>query len=363
METIQLYLDRLPRARKPDFDPETTIVIFDRKLMTAVPGFKPWVTAFPYRFPVRSGEGLKSFSSFQQTLTKIHKKVGDKAGPKWTVLAIGGGSVGDFAGFFASVYKRGLRLVHMPTTWLAAIDSSHGGKTGLNFGGAKNQIGTFYPSEMTVMVKSILLSLPRKQVLDAFGELIKIAVIDGGSWAKRLRLGRGTNGSRAVRSTALLLWKALPFAVEAKMKTVRRDPKEKTGVRQVLNLGHTFGHVIESVTGRSHGESIWLGFLFAIEFSLAEGYLKMREAELLNDWLKLQSEPLKSIKKSQIKIKTAEARKRLLQDKKRTSGSGRKQKNNDEVRFVFVRGLGKTVVEPVSVEKILKVARQNGWLK
>lgn len=354
METIQRYLDRLPRARKPDFDPETTIVIFDRKLMTAVPGFKTWVAAFPYRFPVRSGESLKSFSSFQQTLTKIHRKVGDKAGPKWTVLAVGGGSVGDFAGFFASVYKRGLRLVHMPTTWLAAIDSSHGGKTGLNFLGAKNQVGTFYPSEMTVMVKSILLSLPEKQIRDALGELIKIAVIDGGPWVKRLRIGKQRIGKNELKKTARLIWKVLPFAVEAKMKIVRRDPKEKTGVRHVLNLGHTFGHVIESLTGRSHGESIWLGFLFAVEFSLAEGYLKLREAQVLNDWLKLQNGQLNGIGKSQIKLKTSDARKHILQDKKR-SGSN--------VRFVFVRGLGKTKIAPVSVEKILKAARQNGWLK
>ncbi len=362
METVQLYLDRLPRVRKPDFDPDTTIVIFDRKLLTAVPGFKTWIAAFPHRFPVRSGESLKSFSSFEQTLTRIHKAVGDKAGPRWTVLAIGGGSVGDFAGFFASVYKRGLKLVHMPTTWLAAIDSSHGGKTGLNFGGAKNQIGTFYPSDMTVMVKSILLSLPPKQVLDAFGELIKIAVIDGGPWVKRLRLGGAQGRHQGCLKMALMLWKALPDAVEAKMKIVRRDPKEQTGVRHVLNLGHTFGHVIESLTGRSHGESIWLGFLFAVEFSLAEGYLKLREAEALNEWLKLQSAPLQKIQKTQIKIKTAEARKRLLQDKKRVTGSAR-QNVQDEVRFVFVRGLGKTAVAPVSVEKILKVAKQNGWLK
>lgn len=362
MSTSRLFLDRLPPAknlaRKLDFETQSTIVIFDQRLLRAVPGFKSWVADFPYRFPVRSGESLKSFESFHSVLAKVHKKVGGKAGPKWTVLAVGGGSVGDFAGFFASVYKRGLRLVHIPTTWLAAIDSSHGGKTGLNFEGAKNQIGTFYPSEKTVMVKSILQSLPPAHVRDAIGELLKIAVIDGGAWAKKLRLGKEARETSEIVQT---MWRVLPSAVEAKMKIVRRDPNEAKGIRHVLNLGHTFGHVIESLTGKSHGESVWLGFLFALEFSIAEGYLKARESALLNDWLKLQMAAW-AISRDRRQLSTSAVRRNLLQDKKRVAGRGQRRAT-EKVRFVFIRGFGRTVIQPVPVERVLAFGQQNGWLK
>jgi 3-dehydroquinate synthase len=346
-----------------NLDPRTTILIFDQRLMSVIPGFQLWTAEYSHRFAVSSGESLKSLETFHSVLTKVHKKVGELANAKWTVLAIGGGSVGDFAGFFASVYKRGLRLVHIPTTWLAAIDSSHGGKTGLNFGGAKNQLGTFYPSEKTYLVRSILLGLAPAQARDAIGELVKIAVIDGGPWAKSLRLGQNARRSNKFVS---YLWRVLPQAIEAKMKIVRRDPRETKGARMILNLGHTFGHVIESLTGKSHGESVWLGFLFALEFSIAEGYLKAREASVLSDWLRLQTldsnQQIFLSKKKGLAGMTSKSVKRVLkQDKKRALGNG-KSSQVPQVRFVFVKGFGRTVVRAVTVDKLVAFAKLNGWI-
>lgn len=352
METVRLYLDRLPKNKTDKqfyrhVDPKQSIVIYDRRLPDLVPGFKMWLSQFPHVFPVRAGESLKSVDAFNSFLSRVHKKVGGNANPNWTVLAIGGGSVGDFAGFFASVYKRGLKLVHMPTTWLAALDSSHGGKTGLNFAGAKNQIGTFYSAQATVMVRSVLMALPEKQLTDALGELLKIAVIDGGSWIRNLEL---TN--RSTSRLASDVWRALAPAVNAKMKVVRRDPFEKTGERYRLNLGHTFGHVIESLTGLSHGRSVLLGLQFAIELSLDEGTLAPGRGAELVSWLAKQSA-----------IQTI-GRPRLSKDKAtRILKMDKKRSGKDEISFVLIEGLGKTKIKKISVERILNAAIANGWFR
>lgn len=352
MESVRHYLNHLPRKQTDksfyrQVKPDQTIVIYDRSLPEHVPGFRRWLAQFPYAFAVRSGESLKSVDAFNGFLSKVHRKVGGEANPDWTVLAIGGGSIGDFAGFFASVYKRGLKLVHLPTTWLAALDSSHGGKTGLNFQGAKNQIGSFYPANATVMVRSVLMALPRAQLVDALGELLKIAIIDGRPWAKKMRLKNA--------STALLareVWKSLKPAVEAKMKIVRRDPLEKTGERYRLNLGHTFGHVIEGATGTSHGKSVWLGLQFAIELSLEDGILTPKRGAELLTWLAKQS-AMPTVQRPRLKKQTAN---KLLRTDKKRAGS-------DEVRFVFIKGLGKTEVRKVSVARLLNAAKENGWLR
>ncbi|MBN8539853.1 MAG: 3-dehydroquinate synthase [Deltaproteobacteria bacterium] len=352
MESVRLYLDRLPRKKIDksfyrQVEPNQTIVIYDRRLPEHVPGFSQWLLQFPYVFAVRSGESLKSVEAFNGFLSKVHRKVGGHANPSWTVLAIGGGSVGDFAGFFASVYKRGLKLVHLPTTWLAALDSSHGGKTGLNFQGAKNQIGTFYPADATVMVRSVLMALPQKHLLDALGELLKIAIIDGSPWVKKMRLDRGSASALARE-----VWKFLKPAVEAKLKVVRRDPLEKTGERHRLNLGHTFGHVIEGATGTSHGISVWLGLQFAIELSLEEGILNPKRGAELLTWLAKQS-AMGLVQRPRLKRQTA--RRLIKTDKKRTG--------SDKVRFVFVKGLGQTEVREISIERLLLAAKENGWFR
>lgn len=352
MESVRLYLNRLPRKQTDKsfyrkVNPDQTIVIYDRRLPEHVPGFRQWLTQFPYVFAVRSGESLKSVDAFNGFLSKVHRKVGGEANPSWTVLAIGGGSVGDFAGFFASVYKRGLKLVHLPTTWLAAIDSSHGGKTGLNFQGAKNQIGTFYPADATVMVRSVLMALPQAQLLDALGELLKIAIIDGKPWTKKMRLKHSSTAQLARE-----VWKFLKPAVEAKMKVVRQDPLEKSGERYRLNLGHTFGHVIEGATGATHGMSVWLGLQFAIELSLEEGILDPKRGAELLTWLAKQS-AMPVVQRPRLKKQIAS---KLIKTDKKRSGV-------DEVKFVFIKGLGKTEVRKISIDRLLSAAKENGWLR
>ncbi len=328
-------------------DPTTSIVIFDRRLLTAVPGFRKWLKHYPNSFAVSAGEGLKSLKSFARETERIQRSVGETVTRRWTVIAVGGGSIGDFAGFFASVYKRGLGLIHIPTTWLAAIDSSHGGKTALNLSGAKNQIGSFYPASDTILIRSVLIALPPENIEDSLGELLKIALLDGRAWTKGLKMPSG-----ARKAKAAWLWRKLPHAIDSKLRIVRRDPFETRGDRQLLNLGHTFGHVLEADRGISHGRSVALGLLFALEFSETTMALSHNSADQIRRWLSSNSIDRT---KSSVRVPKAAARKLLRSDKKRADGHS--------VWFIVLRRFGKAERRRVDVEQILEVADTNGWLR
>lgn len=348
MRTHLLYCKNLERLVLPL---DTSIVIYDARLADAVPGFRRWIGKCPFAFPVRAGEKLKSLSSFEKTANQIHRRVGEHVTRSWTVVAIGGGSVGDFAGFFASVYRRGLRLVQIPTTWLAAIDSSHGGKTALNLRGVKNQIGTFYPASETYLVQSVLNALSTEHAEDAVGEFAKIALIDGRAWTLRLRRPKKRNA----KAMSAWLWKQLPSAVESKMRVVRRDPTETRGIRQLLNLGHTFGHVLESDRGLSHGRSVALGLLFAVDVSESLGSLTAEQAGNARTWLSkmgIERDPT-----GRDRVARANAARLLRSDKKRDAG--------DFVWFLVIRGGRATQIERrlVAVSQILEVAQVYGWLR
>lgn len=317
---------------------ENTVVIYDRVLDSAVPGFGSFVSKFGFRFAVDSGESLKTVESFGSFCEMVSRASLPPA-RSMTVLACGGGSVGDFAGFFASVWKRGVRLVHVPTTWLAAIDSAHGGKTALNVGGAKNQIGTFYPASAVACVRPVF---PESSVADALGELAKIALIDGGPWVRQLERSR-LHGSA-------LMWKFLKPAVDSKMRVVRRDPTESSGVRQVLNLGHTMGHVLEAASGLSHGAAVAQGVFFALEFSLRQGLLNERAYERamsLMGGLGLVPSLPRGLSASVVE-------RLLLADKKRAS-TGR-------VTFIFLRAIGRCERREIAVSDVVREARRQGWI-
>ena len=181
---------------------EYPVLIHDRVLAEKVPGFRSWSKRFPLRFAVTAGEELKSLASFSRFIEVLIGKTARIPSNRLTIVAAGGGSVGDFAGFVASVFKRGVELVHIPSTWLAALDSAHGGKTALNVGGAKNQIGTFHPASRIYLVRRLLSAQSAARMHDAFAELAKIGLIDGRPWFDAMM--------RARLEGEALLWKFLP---------------------------------------------------------------------------------------------------------------------------------------------------------
>ncbi|QLY25123.1 hypothetical protein [Bdellovibrio sp. KM01] len=341
-QSTLVFSNELPPVKKLG---EELLLIYDQILAQKSPVFKKWSQQIALRYAVKAGEHLKDIEQFPRHIKAITKLTEQTSVKKLTIVVVGGGSLGDFGGFVASILKRGVRLIHIPSTWLAAIDSAHGGKTALNVGGAKNQIGTFYPAEQILMVRSVLMSQPEARAYEGFGELVKIALIEGGKLWSSLAKERQVNSK--------VLWKHLESAVKAKYKVVAKDPEEKKGVRHVLNLGHTVGHVLESYYELPHGIAINYGLDFAVRFSVQKKIMKPAEAE------KIYSEPimgflLSPLRDDMISIKSndlKEYRRLLLNDKKKTKAA--------TLRFVFLQKPGKTVIQEVSVDDLLiEICRQ-----
>ena len=322
------------------------LVIFDRKLKSQG-NFSKWVRQFSFRYGVQAGEKLKEVEQFSHHVHRLNRLIYAIPTKSLVVVAVGGGSVGDFAGFFASVYKRGVGLIHLSSTWLAAIDSAHGGKTALNLAGAKNQIGTFYPAQVVVLCRNLLATQPPSLHASAYAELFKIAAISGGL------LYRQTVGLSNLTTNSL--WTVLPKAVAAKQKIVTSDPHEKKGSRQILNLGHTFGHALEAVYGIPHGTAVALGIKFSLQWGVSRGTTTKacckEVVEHLNQRLEIDKLEKQLRKKKRPSIMIL---KRLLQrDKKLAKGN--------KVSFVFLDQIGKVRREQVKVEMILKEIRRQGW--
>jgi shikimate kinase / 3-dehydroquinate synthase len=177
------------------------------------------------------------------------------------VVALGGGVVGDLAGFCAATYQRGVRYVQVPTTVVAQVDSAYGGKTGVDLAEAKNYVGAFHQPSAVISDVDTLKTLPEAERAAGYAEVLKTALIAGGDLWERVR---GETQSRPATDPGLIAACAL-----TKLRIVARDERD-AGVRQVLNLGHTVGHAIETVTGYAayrHGEAVALGLLAALRLS------------------------------------------------------------------------------------------------
>lgn len=294
---------------------------------------------------VLAGEKLKAIESYPTHALKIQNLLGDEFGKSMKVISIGGGSVGDFAGFFASTYKRGLDFIQIPSTVLAAIDSAHGGKNGLNLKGVKNQIGTIHHPSYVFIVKKLFQNLASDRWIEGYGELYKIAWISGSPlWA---RLNRLKNLDMKA------FWPLLLPAIRGKYNVVKKDPNETKGVRHLLNLGHTLGHVFESYFELPHGLAVLAGMDFAFFFSAQRSYLKMpRDKIFAQKSSVLLSEALAKSRFRKLNfpalltIPQNDLRRLLAQDKKRTKGS--------MLRFVFPVRPGLCRIESVTIEELMQ---------
>ena len=182
------------------------------------------------------------------------------------VVALGGGVIGDLAGFAAAILRRGVRFVQIPTTLLAQVDSSVGGKTGINTAQGKNLVGAFHQPILVLADIGVLDTLPRRDFLSGYGEVVKYGLLGDApffDWLER-------NGSRIATGDRALRQAAVRRAVEMKAGIVSRDETEE-GERALLNLGHTFCHALEAATGYSgrllHGEGVAIGCVLAFELS------------------------------------------------------------------------------------------------
>lgn len=190
---------------------------------------------------------------------------------KTVLVAFGGGVVGDVGGFAASLYMRGTRLVQIPTTLLAQVDSSVGGKTAIDYRGYKNIVGSFYQPEQVLCDPRFLTTLPKREIRCGLGEIVKTAALDAEIFD--ILQGATDFGLR-------FLEKLVPLCVRFKAGVVERDERETAGLRQCLNLGHTTAHALELDYGRrSHGEYVLIGMAFETKIALAEGVCKREYAD------------------------------------------------------------------------------------
>jgi shikimate kinase/3-dehydroquinate synthase len=187
------------------------------------------------------------------------------------VVALGGGVVGDLAGFCAATYQRGVRYVQVPTTLVAQVDSAYGGKTGVDLLEAKNYVGAYHQPVAVLTDPSALDTLPESELAAGYAEVVKTALIAGGELWERIRRGEDPTAEEVITA-----------CVRTKLRIVARDERD-AGLRQVLNLGHTVGHALETVTGYAryrHGEAVGLGLLAALTLS-GQHQLRREVQELL----------------------------------------------------------------------------------
>ncbi|TGL67478.1 3-dehydroquinate synthase [Leptospira jelokensis] len=220
-------------------------------------------TSIPFSFIyLKAGEKNKHIDRVKKVYQQLIEKDADRNA---VIVAFGGGVVGDFAGFIAATYQRGIRFVQVPTTLLASVDSSVGGKVAVNVDSGKNMVGAFYQPEFVFAPLFTLSTLPKKEWSCGIAEVVKHTFLDGGAFLETLSTRKRSDffeKSDTVRY-------AIEESVRVKARIVAEDERE-SGLRAVLNLGHTTGHAIESLTAYkkySHGEAVSVGLVTALLLS------------------------------------------------------------------------------------------------
>tara|TARA_B100000900_G_scaffold359398_1_gene330851 strand:- start:726 stop:1832 length:1107 start_codon:yes stop_codon:yes gene_type:complete len=196
------------------------------------------------------------------------------------LISIGGGITGDVSGFAASIFKRGLKFINIPTTLLSQVDSSIGGKTGVNVKEGKNLIGSFFQPNLVISDIKFLRTLPKREIICGYGEILKHSIIANKKFFNFLN----KNNKRILELKSPYIEKSIYESCKIKKYVVEKDENEK-GLRKILNFGHTFAHAYEASLGYSkklnHGEAVILGIKTALNFSLKKNYLNKNEYNLL----------------------------------------------------------------------------------
>ena len=259
------------------------------------------------------------------------------------IIAFGGGVIGDIAGFAASILLRGIDFVQIPTTLLAQVDSSVGGKTGINSSKGKNLIGSFHQPIAVIADIDILKTLPRREFLAGLVEVIKYGLIYDNKFFDSLE----NNYKDILNYDQLKLNKVISRSCEIKSLIIKNDEKEN-GKRAILNLGHTFGHAIESFGKYDgtiiHGEAISIGICLAFKLSTKLGYCNQFETKRVVSFFKKLSLPTSLQEVQNLSITTLEMLKKFKYDKKN---------KNNQFTFILNEEIGKSFIKNNMDEEIL----------
>jgi len=278
------------------------------------------------------GEEYKNIQSVEYALDRLFDAKFDRNS---TLIAFGGGVIGDMTGFIASIFLRGIKFIQIPTTLLAMVDSSVGGKTGINNKYGKNLIGSFYQPEAVYIDTYFLNTLEKREFSAGMAEIIKMAVMFDKEFFEN------------IKNEKLTLEEMIKRSVELKAIVVNKDEKEK-GLRSVLNYGHTFAHVIENITNYKtylHGEAVAIGMVMANELAIKLGLLDKKEAEEIKKVLEKYNLP------TDFEIKDInEFYNHFFLDKKTL---------DNNIKFILPNGIGNyKIVQNIDKEIVLDVLKK-----
>ena len=277
---------------------------------------------------IEGGESAKSWRGLEALCDRLLDLNVERSEP---VIAFGGGTVGDLTGFASAVLKRGTRFIQIPTTLLAQVDSSVGGKTGINTQQGKNLIGAFHQPDLVIADTAFLDTLPRREVLAGYAEIVKAGLIQDAPLFDRLE----AQSVDAVTGDGLV--QAVADAVAFKARIVAEDERE-SGVRALLNLGHTFGHAFEAEAEKGalvHGEAVACGLALAFRFSERQGLCAPDDARRVERHLKAVGLPARISELPSGPYNADRLLARMQDDKKNSGGA---------ITLILARGIGNAFI-------------------
>lgn len=319
------------------------VVLTDRHVADAQPAALGAMFGSAPRLVVAPGEAAKSVSGVGEVWDFLAARQIDRGG---ALFAVGGGVIGDLGGFGAAAYLRGIALYQVPTTLLSMVDSSVGGKTGINLGAGKNLVGAFHQPRAVYIGTDLLATLPAREFAAGMAEVIKYGLLGDAELFRQLAAAPLTPGSAGLAAV-------IRRCCAAKARVVEADEFEtaREGGRALLNLGHTFGHAIEQVAGYGaylHGEAVAIGLAAAARLSQALGWIDAATVAMIERTLAAHDLPVRlRATLPLVALQAAAAR-----DKKVRAG---------RLRFVLLRAIGEAVTfDQVPPERVEAVWRQVG---
>lgn len=286
---------------------------------------------------IPDGEGNKTIETVEKVLTSMLKHGFDR---KSLLINIGGGVICDIGGFAASTYMRGIAFVNVPTTLLAQTDAAIGGKTGIDFGGFKNMIGSFAHPQAVISDTLLLSTLPEREFRSGFAEVIKHALV----YDKKLFHVLANENFGAMEEDKLA--EILSSSCSIKCTIVSKDANEK-GLRKILNFGHTVGHAIEMLSQDTdnpllHGEVIAIGMIAEARLSLLSGLITKDDFKKVED----------IVAKADLPSCISKSFKKKIYDKMQ----GDKKNESNKIKWVLLKGIGKAVIDEEQPEKLVNKA-------
>lgn len=280
---------------------------------------------------VEPGEQTKSFPSLERLISELLESGVDRGG---LIVALGGGVIGDLTGFAAGILKRGIDFAQIPTTLLAQVDSSVGGKTAINAPQGKNLVGLFHQPRIVIADTAVLKTLPRRELLAGYAEVMKYGALGDAAFFAWLE----QNAAAALSNDAKAVDHAVAHSCQMKADIVARDERE-TGDRALLNLGHTFGHALEAATGFSqrllHGEGVAIGTVLAFRLSAQLGLCPAADADRIERHLRAVGLPAAIADISGPRATPDVLLEHMAHDKKVKDG---------KLTFILARGIGSAFV-------------------